>query len=144
MHGLTSLDAREVDAFVRSWERWFDAGDYATMAAFYAEDARLVATHTATVAGRAAIEAFLRMAGERTRAAGLARRVHLERVESAGELGYMRGTVLLRRPGAGEATTVRYVTLWKRQADGAWRLIEDISSAAPPPGLAHGPGGESR
>jgi hypothetical protein len=44
MNGLVSLEPRELDAFVRTWERWFDEGDYERLAAFYAEDARLIAT----------------------------------------------------------------------------------------------------
>jgi ketosteroid isomerase-like protein len=55
MNGLVSLEPRELDEFVRCWERWFDAGDYERMAGFYAEDARLVATQVATVEGRPAI-----------------------------------------------------------------------------------------
>jgi uncharacterized protein (TIGR02246 family) len=131
MSGLTTLQPRETHEFIRSWEEWFNEGDYETMAAFYAEDARLIATDAPTVNGRRAIAEFLRAAGEHTRAAGLLRTVHLDGVGSAGELGYMRGTVVLSRPGTPEATTVRYLTLWRRQADGEWRLIEDISSRAP-------------
>jgi uncharacterized protein (TIGR02246 family) len=135
MNGLVSLEPREIDEFVRCWERWFDEGEYERMAGFYAEDARLIATQVATVEGRPAIAEFFRLACEATRAAGMRRTVQVERAESAGELGYLRGTVVLSRPGTPEAT-IRYVTLWKRQADGAWRIIEDISSAAPsaPPG----------
>jgi uncharacterized protein (TIGR02246 family) len=131
MNGLASLEPRELDEFVRNWERWFDEGDYERLAAFYAEDARLIATQTATVEGRPAIAEFFRLACEGTRKAGLKRRVNLDRAESAGELGYLRGTVVLSRPGAPEAANVRYVTLWKRQSDGAWRIIEDISSVGP-------------
>jgi len=131
MAGLATLERREAEEFVRSWERWFDRGDYQTMAGYYADDARLIATHLPTVTGRAAIEQFWRIACDGARAAGVKRTVHLEKVESAGDLGYMRGTVLLTRPETAEPATVRYVTLWKRLAAGAWYLIEDISSAAP-------------
>jgi len=131
MNGLVSLEPRELDEFVRCWERWFDEGEYERMAGFYAEDARLIATQVATVEGRPAIAQFFRLACEATRAAGVRRRVHIDRAESAGDLGYLRGTVVLSRPGTPEPATIRYVTLWKRQADGAWRIIEDISSAAP-------------
>jgi uncharacterized protein (TIGR02246 family) len=131
MNGLVSLEPRELDEFVRCWETWFDVGDYERMAGFYAEDARLIATQVATVEGRPAIAEFFRLACEATRAAGVRRTVQVERAESAGELGYLRGTVVLSRPSMPEPATIRYVTLWKPQADRVWRIIEDISSAAP-------------
>jgi ketosteroid isomerase-like protein len=31
----------------------------------------------------------------------------------------------------GQETTVRYLTLWKREADGRWRITVGISSPAP-------------
>ncbi|HEX6536090.1 MAG TPA: hypothetical protein VF041_15945 [Gemmatimonadaceae bacterium] len=60
------------------------------------------------------------------------RTVHVDAAESAGVLGQMRGTVVLTRPDAPEPITVRYVTLWRRDDDGAWRLTTDISTSAPP------------
>ena len=100
------------------------------MAAYYAEDARLVATQHPTVEGRAAIERFWRSACEGATASGITRRVYLDEVEASGDLGYMRGFVTLGRGDAPD-TTVRYVTVWKRRADGVWRLVEDISAPAP-------------
>jgi uncharacterized protein (TIGR02246 family) len=131
MSGLKSLEPNDVHQFVRDWEAWFNDGDHATMAAFYAEDARLIATQTPTIRGRPAIAEFYRAACERTRAAGLRRTVHLEDVDCAGNLGYMRGTVRLSRAGESPATIVRHLTLWKQQSGGGWQLIEDISSVAP-------------
>jgi ketosteroid isomerase-like protein len=131
MEGLRSFDTDDVDAFIRDWKRWFDSGDYKTMGAFYAEDARLVATRAPTVRGRAAITEFWRVACGGGRAMQLRRTIQLEQAECDGGLGYMRGTVTLGGPAMSEPVTVRYATLWKRQGDGLWRLIEDISSPGP-------------
>jgi len=136
-HGLTSLDRGEVERFLREWERLFDAGDHRTMAAYYAEDARLIASQTETLVGRSAIGDFFRVASAGARAAGVRRTVHLDEAESDGALGYLRGTVKLRWPDAPSAAEVRYVTLWKREGDGAWRLAVDISS--PRPDVARAP-----
>jgi hypothetical protein len=89
MPGLTSLEPRETDEFIPSWEKWFDEGDYEMMAAFY-----------------------------------------LDGVESAGELGYLRGTVVLSRPGVPEATIVRYVM--KSMPTGAGLRPRLIGSSALP------------
>lgn len=129
--GLTALDHDAVERFLREWERLFDRGDARTMAAYYTEDATLIATQTETLVGRAAIEEFFRVSSDGARAVGLRRTVHLDEAECDGELGYLRGTVLLRRPDAPATVRVRYVTLWKRQSDGAWRLAVDISSPEP-------------
>ncbi|HTK48404.1 MAG TPA: nuclear transport factor 2 family protein [Gemmatimonadaceae bacterium] len=131
MNGLTSFDPVHVEAFLRDWTDWFDAAKYREMAACYAEDARLVATGTPTLRGRAPIERFWQLASERARSTGVRRTIMLEQAESGGDVGYMRGTVALALPGAAEPAVVRFATLWKRQADGVWRLVEDISCPAP-------------
>lgn len=132
--GLTSLDPATVERFLRDWERAFDDGDFRRMAAFYADDARLIGTHLDTVVGRPAIETFWRTACEGGRATGLRRTIELDEADSSGDLGYLRGTVSLARPGSAVPDRVRYVTLWRRAPDGVWRLTIDISSAAPPAG----------
>ena len=131
MTGLTSFDPEALQHFIRDWERWFDEGRHTAMADYYAEDARLVATGTPTISGRAEVDRFMRAACEWARTTDTRRRVRLEQAESIGDLGYMRGTVVLESPNIAEPATVRYTTLWKRQADGCWQLIEDISCAAP-------------
>lgn len=131
MAGLSSFDRDDVERFLHDWVEWFDEGRYQRMTEYYAEDARLVATGTPTLRGRADIERFFRAACERGRAIGMRRTIQLEQAETIGDVGYMRGTVTLSGSNAPEPTTVRYTTLWKRQADGAWRLIEDISCATP-------------
>ena len=136
MAGLKSFEPDVLRGFVRDWERWFEEGRHSAMSEYYAEDARLVATSTPTISGRAEVDRFMRAACEWARESGTRRRVLLEDAESAGNLGYMRGMVILERPNATEPTTVRYTTLWRREPDGHWRLIEDISCAAPDGGLA--------
>ena len=128
--GLTSFDPARIEQFARDWETMFDRGDHRTMAAYYAADATLIGTHMATIDGRPAIERFWRAACEGARRVALRRTVHLEHAEHAGALGYIRGTVVLDSQGGPPRRTVRYVTLWRREADGVWRLNVDISSAA--------------
>jgi ketosteroid isomerase-like protein len=129
--GLNSLDAGELRDFPRYWERLFDVGDHREVAAHYAPDAQLVATGLPTVVGRNAIENFWRLAIERTAAAGLRRIVRIDHVERSGSLGYMRGTVELSGPGV--STVARYVTVWRQEPDGQWRLVFDISCNQPTP-----------
>lgn len=129
MAGLSSLDLDELRDFPRHWERLFEDGDQRQIAAHYTPDAQLVATGLPTVVGRDAIENFWRLAIERAAAAGLRRTVRLDHVEKSGSLGYMRGFVEVRGPGV--STVTRYVTVWRREPDGLWRLAVDISCNQP-------------
>ena len=55
---LSAFDKKEVEQFTRDFESIFYAGDAATMASFYAEDAKLMAEDTDPIWGRSAIEEF--------------------------------------------------------------------------------------
>jgi uncharacterized protein (TIGR02246 family) len=129
MSGLADLEDETVGDFAHHWATVFNEGDYRAVAAYYTQDAQLIATQMETIEGRPAIEQFWRTASEGANAAGVRRTVQVEDAGSDGELGYLRGTVVL---DTGErATTVRYLTLWKREADGRWRIAVDISSPSP-------------
>jgi len=56
-------------------------------------------------------------------------------VASAGDLAYSTGTFTLDGTDANGQPTHRsgsYLTVWKKSADGKWKVIEDIGSTAPP------------
>ena len=127
---LASLDKQATQQFTRDFESLFHAGDAAGMAAFYAEEAKLLAEDTELIRGRAAIEEFWRQAIDRARAAGATRTISLDEVTDSGDLGYALGTVVVRIPHRGEITT-KYATIWQRDADGRWRLAVDSSSQNP-------------
>ena len=131
MSGLADLEADTVRDFARYWEAVFNEGDYRARAGYYTLGARLIAAQAETVGGHPAIERFWQDATDRAKAAGVRRTVQADEAGSDGELGYLRGTVMLAR--AEQVTTVRYLTLWKREADGRWRIAVDISSPSPQP-----------
>jgi ketosteroid isomerase-like protein len=58
-----------------------------------------------------------------------------EKVEVAksGELAYSRGPFVVKQTGKDGKPTERhgsYLTVWKKQADGTWKVIEDIGTNA--------------
>ena len=62
-------------------------------------------------------------------------------VARSGDLGYTWGTYVLTRTRDGKETTRRtgkYLTIWRRGADGTWRVAADIGSPDPPPEPASG------
>src|SRR5437867_575453 len=55
-------------------------------------------------------------------------------VSAAGDVGYTVGTY--EATATGETEKGKYVTVWKKQADGTWKVAEDIfnaDTAGPPP-----------
>jgi uncharacterized protein (TIGR02246 family) len=57
-------------------------------------------------------------------------------VAKSGEVGYTRGTYTMTMSDPSTKKTLRekgkYVTIYARQADGSWRMIEDINNADAP------------
>jgi ketosteroid isomerase-like protein len=129
---LASLDKQTVERFTRDFEALFNAGDAASMTAFYAEGARLLAENAPLISGRADIERFWAEAIARARVAGAVRTIALDEVTSSGALGYVLGTVTVRIPHGPELTT-KYATIWQHDPDGRWRLAVDSSSPNPRP-----------
>ena len=54
-------------------------------------------------------------------------------ISSSGDIGYTSGTYQMG-PEKG-----KYVTVWKKQADGSWKVVEDIFNADAPPSPPTGP-----
>jgi ketosteroid isomerase-like protein len=55
-------------------------------------------------------------------------------VIGAGDIGYTTEHAVMRTGGADGRTTERhtqYITVWKKQADGSWKVIFDIGSTPP-------------
>jgi ketosteroid isomerase-like protein len=56
-------------------------------------------------------------------------------VSGAGDFGYTHGTFESRFPGEdGEVsiTTGKYLTVWRKQTDGSWKVADDIGNNDPP------------
>jgi uncharacterized protein (TIGR02246 family) len=130
---LRDLDPASLEAFAREYEALFDRSDAPGLASFYTQDARLIANDMPTVEGRAAIEAFWRVACARTQAASLRRTIRVDRKESDQHLASLEATVTLTQNGQ-PRMVVRDVTVWRREGDGAWRMILDISCPLPATG----------
>ena len=68
-------------------------------------------------------------------------------VSSQGDLGYTRGKFLFQgKDAAGKPVTDRgeYLSIWRKQPDGAWRLVVDSSLPAADPGAAPVKGAPTR
>jgi ketosteroid isomerase-like protein len=57
-------------------------------------------------------------------------------VAASGDLGYTTGPYVLRETGqgpGGETQHGYYLTVWRRQADAAWKVVADLGVTTPPP-----------
>ena len=57
-------------------------------------------------------------------------------VAASGDLGYTTGPYVLRETGqgpGGETQHGYYLTVWRRQADAAWKVVADLGATTPPP-----------
>lgn len=99
---------------------------------FYADSAVLMPPNHAIVEGRDAIRTFLQGMVD----AGFAGiTLDTTTIESAGDLAYGRGRYTLRMTPRGQATvedTGKYVVVYRRQRDGAWRAVADIFNSDRP------------
>ena len=112
------------------------ARDAERTTSFYADDAVVMPVAEAIVTGRAAIlDEWRHVFG----IPGFANNSRLvaSAVSTSGDLGYTRGTYESPMLGIGGKQLVergKWVSVWKRKADGNWRIIIDIfNTDAPPP-----------
>lgn len=54
-------------------------------------------------------------------------------VSRSGDLGYTYGLAQWKASGEAKVEYANYVRLWKRQADGAWRVVLEVFAPCPPP-----------
>ena len=110
--------------------------DAARLASHYADDAVLMPVAEPIVEGRTAIRAEWQHVFGSPGLANSARVVAVE-ASSAGDLGHTRGTYTSPMRGPDGQPIVeqgKWVSVWKRQADGQWRIVVDIynTDSTPP------------
>lgn len=119
----------------REWSAAFLAGDAKAISNLYTEDGASIPGSGEWDRGRAAIAAGMQRQFDS--ASFTAREDVTEEVIPVGpdhafEVGHYSSTGTPKAGGAARTETGRYVVLWRRDADGAWRLHRDLGTDAPP------------
>ncbi len=109
--------------------------DFATyVQLYYTEDATVLTSNMPPVEGRAGIQAFLSSFPPLSEF-----KADIIDMDGRGDLAYVRGnyTMTMNPPGAPPVTdNGKYVEIWKKQADGSWKVKYDsFSSDVAAPGL---------
>jgi uncharacterized protein (TIGR02246 family) len=131
-HDADVKSLRDADA---AWsEAWF-AKDLDKAMAFYADDATELNPDSPAVIGKQNIVANDKMffTDPHVTMRWVATTVE---VSQSGDMGYTQGNVtyMMVRPAADETSsdTAKYLTVWKKQADGSWRVVEDTYNSDHP------------
>ncbi len=110
------------------------AGDAASVAAFYSEDAMLMPANSPYVVGRMAIrEQFAReFAANKT--AGIKLDLDETDVGVSGTLGWRSGTFLGTGPDGKSLDSGKFLQVWEKQADGLWQITHGMFNFDAPRG----------
>jgi uncharacterized protein (TIGR02246 family) len=100
-------------------------------AAYYEENALMLAPNRAPIRGRAGIEAFLAAFPPFSNY-----RLETLELEGRADLAYERGVASMTLTPAGAAPAelrIRYLLIWRRQADGSWLVSREMFTPDGPP-----------
>jgi ketosteroid isomerase-like protein len=122
---------KERSALLATDSQWMrSAKDADKFASFYAADASFYPAGSPVVKGQAAIrDEYKKLAS--APGFGLEWTVTDSQIGAAGDIAYLTGAYKLELAGGGEKG--KYVTVWRKQADGAWKVTNDIFNADEPP-----------
>jgi uncharacterized protein (TIGR02246 family) len=127
-----ALREGEVAAFVKDW----GGKDAGLIAAHFTDGGNLIVPNSPLMTGKEAIGKGMKDALTDPNWSLVLQPVQVE-VSSGGDLGYTRGTYVLTAtdPASNKAATEkgRFVTIFRKEADGSWKAVQDINNAEAPP-----------
>ena len=120
----------------KAWSETTKSAD--RFASFFADGGSLYPPNAPVQTGREAITAFV---AQLLSTPGIAAEWKANGVEvaSSGDMGYTTGTatITVNDPAGNPVTdTQKYVTVWRKGADGSWKVVADIGNSDNPPPAA--------
>jgi uncharacterized protein (TIGR02246 family) len=119
------MSKKDVEAGEKRWLEAFNGGDAAGVAQQYEADARLMAPNAPIQQGQAAIEAFVKEFVATEAQLSFA----LLTIHETPDLSVAVGTYVMTIPvpgGEPQQDEGKFVEVWRRQADGSWKIADDI------------------
>jgi uncharacterized protein (TIGR02246 family) len=129
----SAADAKAIQAKNEMWTKAGTAKDSASFATFYADDATVMIPNEPAFKGMKDIQAvWTPMMQDPSFKLSFT----TDKVEVSGILGYTQGAYSLTttaRNGKPFEDKGKYLTVWKKQADGSWKALEHIFNSDLPP-----------
>jgi uncharacterized protein (TIGR02246 family) len=141
--GEQPADTAQIEAQLKEvetkWNHAYAKRDAAGLAAMYADDAALASPDADLIEGKGALARAMQ---------GYASDPNLRiefrsdrtQVAASGDLAYTRGryTMTMTDPKTKGPFTTKgnYLTVWRKQADGSWKAVEDFATTGAPPTVA--------
>ena len=126
-----ALREGEVAAFAKDW----GGKDADRIAAHFTDDGNVMIPNSPMMTGKDAIRKAMKDGLADPNWSLALQPVQVE-VSRGGDLGYTRGTYVLTAtdPASQKAVTEkgRFVTIFRKQADGSWKAVQDIHNAEAP------------
>jgi len=129
-------DVKAISDTEAQWSTDYASKDPNKIAAYYADDAVLMTPGMEAASGKDAIAGFMKgMANDP--AFSLQFKASKVEVAKSGDVGYSWGTYQLTATDSATHKVIHdhgsYVTVYRKQADGSWKAVEDIATSAVPP-----------
>ena len=130
--GLVACMAVAAEDYTDTSERWekaYNAGDAAAIAALYTEDGMVMPPNAGASTGRKAIQAFV----EEDIAANKGNKLEIESVESSksGDLGFATGNWRIKDPKGTVLDEGKWVEV-RKMVGGQWQIYRDIWNSSRP------------
>jgi uncharacterized protein (TIGR02246 family) len=129
----SAADAQTIKTNTEAWSKAGEAKDSAKFATFYSDDATVMVPNEPIIRGMDSIKAvFTPMMQDPS----FALTFKADKVEVSGSLAYSQGPYSMTataRDAKPHVDTGKYLTVWKKQADGSWKALEDIFNSDLPP-----------
>jgi uncharacterized protein (TIGR02246 family) len=124
------MDVRAIEKLEADWVATIQSRDLDKWVMFYAEDGSVLIPNAPPVTGRDNIRAMLAPV---LHDPNYAYTFRAEKIEASGDLAYSRGVYEATRTDRKTQQPVtdqgKYITVYKRQADGSWKAVQDMGSS---------------
>ncbi|MEM7765682.1 MAG: SgcJ/EcaC family oxidoreductase [Pseudomonadota bacterium] len=139
-----AADDAAIRAHGQTWLKHYTAGDLDALMALYTDDAVVALHDQPALRGKPAIRAyFARSAGK----ADVTFKLDIEQIDINGDLAWITSKYWLRSVSNGSGYVYedagRSLIIYRREADGVWRLAADIDNNTPDVTMETMPGGTS-
>jgi uncharacterized protein (TIGR02246 family) len=133
-----AADMKAIKALNDSMITAFNSSDAAAVAATYADDAVMMDPNEAAIEGRQAIQAAYEARSKERESEGVAVTYAFTplEIQVAGDWAYDRGNYTVTvtpKSGKPMERSNKYLTIYRRQPDGSWKIYRDISNSNEPP-----------